>query len=173
MKCPFCSHQEDRVLDTRIQKDGSIRRRRECLECRARFSTIETIVLNYPMIIKKDGRREPFSKDKILRGLRAACQKRPVSQIQLDQIVDQISLWLLNRSENEIQARLVGKKVMAELKNLDNVAYIRFASVYRSFKDAQEFLETLEEDEWNDYNDPSDPQLSLTTYKRHEDETTF
>ncbi len=162
MKCPFCGHAEDRVLDTRVQKDGGIRRRRECLECKARFSTLETIMLSYPFIIKKDGRREPFSKEKILKGLQAACQKRPVSLAHLEAIVERIAVWIINRSENEISSRVIGKKVMAELKMLDDVAYIRFASVYRTFKDVQEFVETLEDSELLDFVDKTDPQLSLT-----------
>lgn len=162
MKCPFCGHADDRVLDTRVQKDGSIRRRRECLECKARFSTVETIMLAYPFIIKKDGRREPFSKEKVFKGLQAAVQKRPVSLAQLDAVVERISAWVINRGESEISSRLIGKKVMAELKQLDDVAYIRFASVYRTFKDVQEFVETLEDAELLDFVDASNPQLSLT-----------
>ncbi|MNJ98421.1 Transcriptional repressor NrdR [compost metagenome] len=162
MKCPFCGHADDRVLDTRVQKDGSIRRRRECLECKARFSTAETIMLAYPFIVKKDGRREPFSKEKILKGLQAACQKRPVSLAQIDAVVERISSWVVNRGESEISSRLIGKKVMAELKQLDDVAYIRFASVYRTFKDVQEFVETLEDAELLDFVDSANPQLTLT-----------
>lgn len=162
MKCPFCGHNDDRVLDTRVQKDGSIRRRRECLECKARFTTQENILLSYPMIVKKDGRREPFSKEKILKGLQASCQKRPVSLNQLENVVEKISAWVINRGENEIASRLIGRKVMQELKTIDDVAYIRFASVYRTFKDVQEFVETLEGDEWLDYVDPNNPQLALT-----------
>ncbi|HWU43039.1 MAG TPA: transcriptional regulator NrdR [Bdellovibrio sp.] len=176
MKCPFCGHADDRVLDTRVQKDGSIRRRRECLECKARFSTVETIMLAYPFIIKKDGRREPFSKDKIFKGLQAAAQKRPVSLAQLEAVVERISAWVINRGESEISSRLIGKKVMAELKQLDDVAYIRFASVYRTFKDVQEFVETLEDAELLDFVDASNPQLSLTAMtfeseKKQEHET--
>ena len=162
MKCPFCGHNDDRVLDTRVQKEGSIRRRRECLECKARFTTQENILLSYPMIVKKDGRREPFSKEKILKGLQASCQKRPVSLNQLESTVEKIAAWVINRGENEIASRLIGRKVMQELKLLDDVAYIRFASVYRTFKDVQEFVETLEGDEWLDYVDPNNPQLPLT-----------
>lgn len=162
MKCPFCGHNDDRVLDTRVQKEGSIRRRRECLECKARFTTLEMLMVNFPMIIKKDGRREPFSKEKILKGLQAACQKRPISLAQLEAVVERISAWTINRGESEIASRLIGKKVMAELKQLDDVAYIRFASVYRTFKDVQEFVETLEDDEWMDYADTNSPQLSLS-----------
>jgi len=161
MKCPYCGHSDDRVLDTRVQKDGSIRRRRECLECKARFSTVETIMMNFPYIIKKDGRREPFSKEKILKGIQAACQKRPVSLTQIEGIVERLSLWVVNRGESEISSRMLGRRVMAELKNLDDVAYIRFASVYRSFKDVQEFVETLD-DELFDVVDQNSPQLSLT-----------
>lgn len=161
MKCPFCGHADDKVLDTRVQKDGAIRRRRECLECKARFSTLETIMLAYPFIIKKDGRREPYSKEKIIKGLQAACQKRPVSLAQIDAIVERISAWVINRGENEISSRVIGKKVMAELKQLDDVAYIRFASVYRTFKDVQEFVETLEDSELLDFVDTNNPQLTL------------
>lgn len=163
MKCPFCGHADDRVLDTRVQKDGSIRRRRECLECKARFSTAETIMLSFPFIIKKDGRREPFSKEKILKGLQASCQKRPVSLGQIDAVVERIAAWVVNRGENEISSRVIGKKVMAEVKQLDDVAYIRFASVYRTFKDVQEFVETLEDTELLDFADANNPQLSLTS----------
>ena len=161
MKCPFCGHADDKVLDTRVQKDGGIRRRRECLECKARFSTVETIMLAFPFIIKKDGRREPFNKEKIIKGLQAACQKRPVSLAQIDAIVERISSWVINRGESEISSRVIGKKVMAELKQLDDVAYIRFASVYRTFKDVQEFMETLEDAELIDFVDSNNPQLTL------------
>ncbi len=177
MKCPYCSHGDDRVLDTRVQKDGSIRRRRECLDCKARFSTLETLMVNFPQIIKKDGRREAFSKEKILKGLLAACQKRQVSHAQLEAIVERIASWVINRGENETSARLIGLRVMAELKQLDDVAYIRFASVYRTFKDVQEFVETLEGLETLDAIDPNNPQLPLTsvisTGKLENDEKTI
>lgn len=161
MKCPFCGHSEDKVLDTRVQKDGGIRRRRECLSCKSRYSTLETVMLNYPFVIKKDGRREPFNKEKILRGLQAACQKRPVSLSQLENIVEKISSWVITRGEGEIAARVIGRRLMAELKQLDDVAYIRFASVYRTFKDVQDFVEKLEGDELIDAVDSTGPQLSL------------
>jgi transcriptional repressor NrdR len=176
MKCPYCSHSDDRVLDTRVQKDGSIRRRRECLECKARFSTMETLMLNFPFIIKKDGRREPFSKEKILKGLSAACQKRPVSLAQIEGVMERIASWTLSRGENEISARLIGLRVMAELKQLDDVAYVRFASVYRTFKDVQEFVETLEDIEMLDIADPNNPQMPLTPVNysgKPEDEKTI
>lgn len=161
MKCPFCGHNEDRVLDTREQKDGdSIRRRRECLECKSRFSTTESLSLVFPYIIKKDGRREPFVREKVLKGVQAACQKRPISLAQIEALADRVSAWLLNRVEKEIPARLIGQKVMRELRSLDDVAYVRFASVYRTFKDVQEFVESLEDQEILDAAVP-DCQLSL------------
>ncbi len=162
MKCPFCGHAEDKVLDTRVQKDSGIRRRRECLSCKSRYSTLETVMLSYPFVIKKDGRREPFNKEKILRGIQAACQKRPVSLAQLEGVVERIASWVITRGEGEIAARVIGRRMMAELKQLDDVAYIRFASVYRTFKDVQEFVEKLEGDELMDAVDTVSPQLSLT-----------
>ncbi len=162
MRCPFCGHSEDKVLDTRVQKDGAIRRRRECLSCKSRYSTSETVMLSYPFIIKKDGRREPFNKEKLLRGMQASCQKRPVSLTQLESSVDRIAGWLMTRGESEVASRIIGRRVMAELKMLDDVAYVRFASVYRTFKDVQEFVEKLEGDELIDIIDSSGPQLSLT-----------
>ncbi|WP_413288513.1 transcriptional regulator NrdR [Bdellovibrio sp. HCB337] len=177
MKCPYCAHSDDRVLDTRVQKDGSIRRRRECLECKARFSTLETLMVSFPFVIKKDGRREPFSKEKILKGLQAACQKRPISLAQIEAVVERIATWIVSRGENEIPARLLGLRVMTELKQLDDVAYIRFASVYRTFKDVQEFVETLEDMEMADIADPNNPQLPLTSVnysgKPEDDEKTI
>jgi len=169
MKCPYCGHNEDRVLDTREQKEGElIRRRRECLQCKARFSTVEALHLVFPYVVKKDGRREPFSKEKILKGLQASCQKRPVSLGQLEATVDRIATWILNRSEKETPARLIGQKVMQELRLLDDVAYVRFASVYRTFQDVQEFVETLEDHESFDTFDPS-TQLPLTVERSKSD----
>lgn len=162
MKCPFCGHSEDKVLDTRVQKDSGIRRRRECLSCKSRYSTLETVMLSYPFVIKKDGRREPYNKEKLLRGLQAACQKRPVSLAQLEAVVERISSWVITRGEGEISAKAVGRRMMAELKQLDDVAYIRFASVYRTFKDVQEFVEKLEGDELMDMVVSNGPQLSLS-----------
>ena len=162
MKCPFCGHSEDKVLDTRVQKDGGIRRRRECLSCKSRYSTLETVILTYPYIIKKDGRREPYSKEKLLRGMQAATQKRPVGLNQIEAAVERISAWLMTRGESEVNSKLIGRRVVAELKLLDDVAYVRFASVYRTFKDVQEFVEKLEGDELIDMIDTAGPQLSLT-----------
>lgn len=148
MKCPFCGHQEDKVLDTRVQKtDGSIRRRRECLSCKSRFTTLETLLLQYPVIVKKDGRRESFNREKILKGLQAATQKRPIAQNQLEALVDRISAWCIQLGESEVASSLIGKKVIAELRLLDDVAYVRFASVYRNFHHVREFVETLEDEE--------------------------
>ncbi len=162
MKCPFCGHSEDKVLDTRVQKDGGIRRRRECLSCKSRYSTHETVMLSYPFIIKKDGRREPYNKEKLLRGMQASCQKRPVSLAQVEAAVERISGWLITRGEGEVSSKIIGRRVMAELKQLDDVAYVRFASVYRTFKDVQEFVEKLEDDELVDMIETTGPQLSLT-----------
>lgn len=155
MKCPYCGYNEDRVLDTREQKEGElIRRRRECLECKARFSTLETLCQVFPLIIKKDGRREPFLKEKVLKGLQAATQKRPVSLLQLEKVVDDVTIWVLARPEKELSSRLIGEKVMTEIRGLDDVAYVRFASVYKTFRDLQEFVQTL--------SDPNPTQLSLS-----------
>ncbi len=162
MKCPFCSHSEDKVLDTRVQKDGGIRRRRECLSCKSRYSTHETVMLSYPFVIKKDGRREPYNKEKLIRGMQASCQKRPVSLAQIEASVERISGWLITRGEGEVASKVIGRRVMAELKQLDDVAYVRFASVYRTFKDVQEFVEKLEDDELVDMIESTGPQLSLT-----------
>ncbi|MBC87252.1 MAG: transcriptional regulator NrdR [Bdellovibrionaceae bacterium] len=144
MYCPHCSHPESRVLDTRIQKEGEIRRRRECLECKGRFSTVESVLHSYPHIIKKDGRREPFSKDKIKKGLQYACLKRPVSLAQIEHVVNKVSQYAMEHSKKEIAASALGHFIMRELRQLDDVAYIRFASVYRTFKDVHEFVEVLE-----------------------------
>lgn len=161
MRCPYCGHNEDRVLDTREQKEGElIRRRRECLSCKSRFSTMESIQVAFPFVVKKDGRREPFSKDKILRGLQAACQKRPISLTHIEAVVDRIAAWVAARGDKEIPAHLVGQKVMVELRLLDDVAYVRFASVYRQFTDVQQFVETLEDQENFDAYDPQ-TQLQL------------
>lgn len=146
MKCPSCGQSDDRVLDTREQKDGqSIRRRRECLHCKTRFTTNETLSLSLPYVIKKDGRREPFNRDKLLQGIQAACQKRPIGLAQVESMVDRISLWVSALGEREVMTRMIGERVMRELLVLDDVAYVRFASVYRTFRDIQEFMETLEE----------------------------
>jgi transcriptional repressor NrdR len=141
MKCPFCGEIEDKVIDSRISKDGdSIRRRRECTACKKRFTTHEKIEETLPSIIKKDGRREPFDRDKILKGMRIACRKRPVSTAAIDAAVDKIEREIQERGQKEIKGSEIGERVMQELHDLDEVAYVRFASVYRSFKDISEFM---------------------------------
>jgi transcriptional repressor NrdR len=145
MKCPYCGHLDDRVLDTRVQREGSfIRRRRECLSCKGRFSTQESVLEVFPMVIKNDGRREPFLKEKILRGIKIACQKRPVSLDQLQEVVERVTKWVLDNFDHEVQAKHIGGRLMRELFQLDDVAYVRFASVYRQFKDIKEFMNELQ-----------------------------
>lgn len=143
MKCPQCGHLEHRVLETR-DREEEIRRRRECLACKLRFSTVETLLVYYPHVIKKDGRREPFSKEKLRRGIQIACKKRPVSVGQIENLVNRISRWVQNSPDKELSAKKVGQAVVKELKNLDDVAYVRFASVYKSFRDVNEFMQSLE-----------------------------
>ncbi|MCB9026717.1 MAG: transcriptional repressor NrdR [Bdellovibrionaceae bacterium] len=146
MKCPFCECENNRVLDTRVQKDGGIRRRRECLDCKSRFTTLEIILKCFPHVIKKDGRREPFDKDKLRRGLQLACMKRDVSLPTIEGIVDRICHKALEYQDNEMSYMQIGHWVMEELRRIDDVAYVRFASVYKTFKDIQEFVKTLESD---------------------------
>lgn len=121
-------------------------------------------MLSYPFIIKKDGRREPYNKEKLIRGMQASCQKRPVSLAQIEASVERISSWLITRGEGEVASNVIGRRVMAELKQLDDVAYVRFASVYRTFKDVQEFVEKLEGDELIDMIETTGPQLSLMVF---------
>jgi transcriptional repressor NrdR len=146
MKCPQCGHLEHRVLETRVHREEEIRRRRECLSCKLRFSTVETLLVHYPQVIKKDDRREPFSKEKLRRGIQIACKKRPVSVSQIESLVNRISKWVETTPDKELSALKIGQAVVKELKSLDDVAYVRFASVYKSFKDVTEFMQTLEAD---------------------------
>ena len=140
MKCPFCNHLEDKVVDSRSSKNGdAIRRRRECLQCGKRFTTYEQIEDIQPVVVKKDGRRENFDRNKILAGLRRACEKRPIPLEKLDTIVDDIQRELELRHEKEFNSHEIGELVMQKLYALDEVAYVRFASVYRQFKDVQAF----------------------------------
>lgn len=146
MKCPACSNLENKVIDSRLNKEGnSTRRRRECLSCQERFTTYERIEKTLPYLIKKDGRREEFSREKILSGVKKACQKRPVSIQQIELLVDRVEQYCLELGEKEISAMVAGEKVVKELYNLDDVAYVRFASVYRSFKDVNEFMVELKD----------------------------
>lgn len=144
MKCPFCSETESRVIDSRPVEDGTtIRRRRECLICQRRFSTYEIIEHSPLMVIKKDGSRQSFDRIKIINGLVRACEKRPVTVAELSQIADGIEQELRSRLVSELPSHVVGEMVMERLKELDDVAYVRFASVYRSFKDVNSFMEEL------------------------------
>ncbi|GBE14919.1 MAG TPA: transcriptional repressor NrdR [Proteobacteria bacterium] len=146
MKCPFCSDFDNKVVDSRLTGDSDvIRRRRECLGCGRRFTTYERVEDILPMVIKKDGRREPFERAKILSGIQTACQKRPISVQMLEEIVDRIEKKVQENGEKEIKSSTVGETVMQELHDLDEVAYVRFASVYRSFKDINEFMDELKD----------------------------
>ena len=146
MKCPYCGFGQDRVVDSRVSKEAdSIRRRRECESCNRRFTTYERIDEIPYMVVKKDGRRERFDRQKVLSGLLRACEKRPVSSGQLERVVDSTEAFLIDAPERERTTSEIGELIMEELKKLDTVAYIRFASVYRDFKDVREFKEELEE----------------------------
>jgi transcriptional repressor NrdR len=145
MRCPFCGHLEDKVVDSRESREGdSIRRRRECLKCGRRFTSYERLEEVPILIVKKDGRREPFDRQKLLRGIMAACQKRPVSFARLEEAAGDIQAKLMELPDREIHSRLLGELVMDALKSLDSVAYVRFASVYRDFKDLPDFVKALE-----------------------------
>ena len=146
MKCPFCGHLENKVIDSRLSKDGGvIRRRRDCGECGRRFTTYERIEEVLPMVIKKDGRREVFDRGKLLGGLKRACEKRPVSVEDLERIVDKVEQTLQECGDREIPTSKIGETVMKELHELDEVAYVRFASVYRQFKDINQFMDELKD----------------------------
>jgi transcriptional repressor NrdR len=146
MKCPNCGQNEHRVLETR-DRDQEIRRRRECHSCKFRFTTIETLLMHYPHVVKKDGRREPFSKEKLRHGIQMACKKRPVSVSQVESLVNRISRWVQHSPEREMAAQKIGGAVINELKMLDDVAFVRFASVYKNFRNVQEFVLSLDEKE--------------------------
>jgi transcriptional repressor NrdR len=146
MKCPFCAHIQDKVVDSRESKDGdAIRRRRQCLKCKRRFTSYERIDEIPYMVVKKDGRRERFDRQKVLAGVLKACEKRPVSMTQLESIADRAEVMVQDSSEREVATRVMGEMIMNELKNLDKVAYVRFASVYLDFKDVQEFMSELKD----------------------------
>jgi transcriptional repressor NrdR len=146
MRCPFCRHRGNRVVDSRLSNDAMmIRRRRACSACKRRFTTYERVGDNAPMVVKKDGRREPFDRAKIIAGLKRACEKRPVSMETIDQITNRIETAMAEQSDREVASNAVGEAVMNELHKIDQVAYVRFASVYRSFKDIDEFMHELED----------------------------
>jgi transcriptional repressor NrdR len=144
MKCPFCGHLDNKVIDSRLSQGGEVtRRRRECDQCARRYTTYERVEEVLPLVIKKDGRREPFERLKVASGLRRACEKRPVSAELLDRIVDRIERELVESGEKEVPSSTVGERCMEALRETDQVAYVRFASVYRSFKDIHEFMSAL------------------------------
>jgi transcriptional repressor NrdR len=145
MFCPFCNHDDTRVVDSRLLGDGDqVRRRRECQKCQIRFTTYETAELNFPKLVKRDGTRESFDEEKLRRGVHRALEKRPVTVDKVEGAINHIKAYIRAGGEREIASSLVGEFVMAELRNLDKVAYVRFASVYRSFEDVKAFLEEIE-----------------------------
>jgi transcriptional repressor NrdR len=145
MRCPYCAHLEDRVVDSREAQEGqATRRRRECLGCGRRFTTYERVEDVLPQVVKKDGRREPFDRRKIVQGLQRACEKRPVSREQIDDLVSAVERRVQELGEREVASHVVGEAVMGGLRGVDAVAYVRFASVYREFADVGEFMSELE-----------------------------
>ena len=146
MKCPFCDNQDTKVIDSRpIEEGKAIRRRRECEECGKRFTTYEKVESNIIMVVKKDGSREAFDRDKVLSGIVKACEKRPVSMAEIEKVVNEIERGLNNMMEKEVKSTFIGELVMEQLKSLDEVAYVRFASVYRQFTDVSTFIKEIEE----------------------------
>jgi transcriptional repressor NrdR len=146
MKCPFCQNIDTKVIDSRTGKDSaSIRRRRECEQCGKRFTTYERLEEALPFVIKKDGRREPYDREKIVSGFQKACEKRPISVEDIERAVGQVEVRLLQLGEREVPTAKIGEMVMDGLKEMDDVAYVRFASVYRSFKDIGEFVELIKD----------------------------
>lgn len=144
MRCPKCGSQEDRVVDSRASREGAtIRRRRECTACTHRFTTYEEVERNHLMVLKRDGRREEFSKEKLHSGLRKACQKRPISPKRIEDLVEKIVEVVTNKFEREVPAEFIGKMVMDGLREIDDVAYVRFASVYRRFQEATDFVQEV------------------------------
>ncbi len=146
MKCPFCANPDSKVIDSRPDKGGlGIRRRRECEQCARRFTTHERVEDILPQVCKKDGRREPFDRMKIIAGIRKACEKRPISLEEIEQLVDRLESRLQESAEKEIPTSTIGEWIMKELHGMDEVAYVRFASVYRSFRDIGEFMQELQD----------------------------
>ena len=146
MKCPFCGYLEDKVIDSRLSQDGSTtRRRRECLSCAKRFTPYERVEEALPLVVKKDGRRETFDRTKILNGMIRACEKRPVGLEEIERSVARLETRFIDSGEREIPSSVIGEAVMEELKGLDEVAYVRFASVYREFRDINEFMSELKD----------------------------
>ncbi len=146
MKCPFCSHIENRVIDSRLSREGDVtRRRRACSQCERRFTTYERVEEILPLIVKKDGRRETYDRLKVVTGLKKACEKRPISIAAIDEAADRIERFLQNVGDKEISSAVIGEEVMRQLYELDKVAYVRFASVYRSFQDLDAFMQELKD----------------------------
>lgn len=146
MKCPFCTDLDNKVIDSRLSKDGTVvRRRRECISCHRRFTTHERVEDIMPVVIKKDGRREIFDKSKMLSGVQKACSNRPVSMDDIEDLVDRVERYFQDRGDKEINCTEVGEIIMRELHQLDEVAYVRFASVYRQFKDINDFMTEVKE----------------------------
>jgi transcriptional repressor NrdR len=146
MNCPFCSHADTRVVDSRLGREGNnIRRRRECEKCVKRFTTYERVEEMLPLVVKKDGRREAFDRQKIVSGMQRACEKRPVSIAAIEQFVDRLEQSLQESGEKELPSSRIGEAVMTALHEIDQVAYVRFASVYREFRDINEFMSELTE----------------------------
>lgn len=144
MRCPYCGKSKDRVMDTRISQAGkAVRRRRECLNCKKRFTTYEYVEEHPLMVRKKDGRREPFNRSKLMAGILKACEKRPISMKRLEKLVDSIQQELLKDFPTEVKSKQIGELVMRKLHSLDQVAYVRFASVYRQFRDIKQFMKEL------------------------------
>ena len=145
MRCPFCHHPDDKVVDSREGREGdSIRRRRECLACGRRFTTYERVDVIMPLIVKKDGRREPYDRSKVLAGLHKACEKRPVPADTIEEVASEVEKRVQEAGGREVPSSVVGEAIMALLKDLDDVAYVRFASVYKSFRDIDEFMSALQ-----------------------------
>jgi transcriptional repressor NrdR len=160
MRCPFCGAHDTRVIDSRLSQEGDqVRRRRECTECRERFTTYEAAELNMPRVVKSNGNREPFREDKLRAGMLRALEKRPVGSDRIEAAINRIKKRLLARGEREIPSRFIGESVMQELAELDQVAYIRFASVYRSFQDVNEFREVIDRLEQEPKSDENQPDL--------------
>ena len=146
MKCPFCSNMENKVIDSRLSKDGqTIRRRRECNDCGKRFTTYERIEEVLPLVVKADGRREPFDHNKLVTGIRNACEKRAVPHTKIEELVEDIEKQLQETGEKEVEASLIGEEVLVRLADIDDVAYIRYASIFRNFADLSEFADELSE----------------------------
>jgi len=144
VRCPRCDHMEDRVIDSRATKEGrAIRRRRECIGCGNRYTTYEYVENSSVVVVKRDGKREPFSREKVVAGISRACEKRPISLTQIEEIVDRVEGELQRRAPGEVTSGMIGETVMEELQGLDQVAYVRFASVYRHFKDVNQFLDEI------------------------------